>query len=49
LARTIESALADRDRLMAMAVAAREFVLANHTLAALARYVAETTLAAGKR
>ncbi|MGH6767766.1 MAG: glycosyltransferase family protein [Xanthobacteraceae bacterium] len=49
LTRTIETALADRDRLMAMSAAAREFVLANHTLAALARYVAETTLASAGR
>ena len=46
LTRTIELALADRQRLSAMARAARDFVLKEHTQAALARYVAETTLAA---
>jgi glycosyltransferase involved in cell wall biosynthesis len=46
LTRTIETALRDRDRLAAMGAAAREFVLAHHTAAALARYVAEATLAA---
>ena len=46
LTRVIEAALEDRDRLMAMSVAAQDFVLAHHTHAALAHYVAETTLAA---
>ena len=49
LTRTIEAALKNRERLLTMGVAAREFVLAHHTLAALARYVAETTLAAAGR
>jgi len=45
LTHTLETALADRRRLSAMARAARDFVLKEHTQAALARYVAETTLA----
>ena len=44
LAATITRALQDRGRLSRMAEAARSFVLAEHTSAALARYVAETTL-----
>ncbi len=44
LTETITRALADRARLSRMAFAAREFVLAEHTPAALARYIAETTL-----
>ncbi len=46
LTETISRALRDRERLGQMARAAREFVLAQHTPAALARYVAETTLSA---
>jgi len=45
LTRMFETALADRARLSIMARAARDFVLTHHTQAALARYVAETTLA----
>lgn len=45
LTRTVEAALADKPRLAAMAQAARSFVLAEHTMGALARYVAQTTLA----
>jgi hypothetical protein len=45
LSRTLEAALADKPRLAAMAQAARSFVLAEHTMGALARYVAQTTLA----
>jgi hypothetical protein len=44
LAATITHALRDRDRLNTMAVDARNFVLAEHTPAALARHIAETTL-----
>ncbi|MDR3459439.1 MAG: glycosyltransferase [Verrucomicrobiae bacterium] len=44
LARAVRTALADRDRLMTMAAAAREHVLAWHTPQALARYIVETTL-----
>ena len=44
LTRTVQAALADRRRLSAMARAARDFVLKEHTQAALARYIAETTL-----
>jgi len=46
LTRTLETALADRQRLSLMGRAAREFVLKEHTQAALARYIATTTLAA---
>jgi hypothetical protein len=49
LSQVIENALRDRDRLAAIAAAARAHVLAYHTHAALARYVAETTLAAAKQ
>ena len=48
LTHAIESALQDRERLLAMGRAGREFVLEHHTPAALARYVAETTLAAAR-
>jgi hypothetical protein len=44
LAATIAHALLDRDRLTSMALEAREFVLAEHTPAALARHITETTL-----
>ena len=44
LAVTITRALHDRDRLTTMALDAREFALAEHTPAALARHIAETTL-----
>jgi hypothetical protein len=44
LARAVRAALADRDRLIALAAAARAHVLAHHTPAAIARYVVETTL-----
>jgi hypothetical protein len=46
LARVIDAALADRDRLMTMARAARAHVLAHHTPTAIARYMVETTLRA---
>jgi hypothetical protein len=49
LGRAVESALRDRDRLAAMGAAARAHVVAYHTHAALARYIAETTLAAAGR
>lgn len=45
LTRVMEAALADRARLSRMAKAAGDLVRAEHTQAALARYVAETTLA----
>ncbi len=45
LTRTIEAVLKDRARLLAMGEQARTHVLAHHTLAASARYIAETTLA----
>jgi hypothetical protein len=45
LTRTVETALADRARLIEMARSARQFVLAEHTFSSLGRYVAETTLA----
>jgi hypothetical protein len=48
LAATITSALGDRGRLNQMASAARDFVLAEHTSAALARHIAETTLSVAK-
>lgn len=44
LTQTLQAALADRRRLSAMGRAARDFVLKEHTQAALARYIAETTL-----
>jgi len=44
LTAAVTRALRDRDRLSQMARAAREFVLTEHTPAALARYIAETTL-----
>jgi hypothetical protein len=43
---TIEAALADKDRLRAIARAGKAHVLAHHTLAALGNYVVETTLGA---
>ena len=50
LTRAVRTALADRNRLMIMAAAAREHVLAWHTPKALARHMVETTLQmAGKR
>jgi hypothetical protein len=48
LVRAAEVALADKARLRQMAQAAREHVLANHTVAALADHVVATTLAAKK-
>jgi hypothetical protein len=45
LARKLMHALSDRNRLHEMARAARELVVTEHTLSALARYIAETTLA----
>jgi hypothetical protein len=42
----IEAALADKDRLRAIARAGKAHVLAHHTLAALGNYVVETTLGA---
>ena len=44
LSKTVTRALQDRGHLAGMAEAARSFVLAEHTSAALARYVAQTTL-----
>jgi hypothetical protein len=44
LGRAVRAALLDRERLMAIAAAAREHVLAWHTPKALARYIVETTL-----
>ncbi len=44
LSQAIRAALADRDRLLAIAAAAREHVLVWHTHETLARYVVETTL-----
>jgi hypothetical protein len=49
LCRTVENALRDPERLAAIGAAARAHVLAYHTHAALARYVAEATLAAAGR
>ena len=50
LGRAVRAALADRGRLLKMAVAAREHVLAWHTPSALARHIAETTMEmAGKK
>ena len=45
LAATVRRALADRSRLAAMAVAARNHVLAHHTEAALCTHVVAATLA----
>ncbi len=45
---TIQMALKDRERLVQMGEAARRFVLTEHTTASLARYVAQTTLAAAR-
>jgi Glycosyl transferases group 1 len=44
LTQTLEAALAGRARLSTMARAARDFVLKEHTQAALARHIVETTL-----
>jgi glycosyltransferase involved in cell wall biosynthesis len=44
LTRAVRRALADRDRLMTLAAAAREHVLKWHTPTAIARYIVETTL-----
>jgi hypothetical protein len=44
LSRAVRAALRNRERLMAMAAAAREHVLAWHTPKALAQYIVETTL-----
>jgi hypothetical protein len=49
LARTVRTALADRDRLRAIGRAARDHVKAFHTPAVIARYVVETTSAFGNR
>jgi len=50
LTQMVEAALSDRAKLTAMARAARDFVLTEHTHAALGRYVAEATWSlAGKR
>ena len=49
LSRVVENALRDPERLAVIGAAARTHVLAYHTHAALARYVAETTLAAAGR
>jgi hypothetical protein len=45
LTRAIEAALKDRGRLLAMSKKAKAHVLKHHTLAATARYLAESTLA----
>jgi hypothetical protein len=47
LAAAVEGALADKDRLRTIAHDGRAYVLAHHTTAAIARYVLESTLAAG--
>lgn len=47
LTRAVERALSDKPCLAAMARTGRDFAIAEHTIAALARYVAETTLSAG--
>ena len=44
LVRAVEAALADKDRLKQMALAAREHVRTHHTLRALAGHVVETAL-----
>jgi hypothetical protein len=44
LTATITSALADKDRLRTIAAAGKAHVLAHHTIAAIAKYVVETTL-----
>ena len=44
LARAVETALADKDRLKQMALAAREHVKTHHTLRALAGHIIETGL-----
>lgn len=46
LTAAIEAALADKDRLRAIARDGKAHVLAHHTLTAIARYVVETTLGA---
>ena len=46
LTQAIEAALADKDRLQAIARAGKAHVHAHHTLTALANYVVETTLGA---
>lgn len=48
LTRTVLSALTDKPRLEAMARAGQSHVMAHHTPDALARYVIDTTLAAGR-
>jgi glycosyltransferase involved in cell wall biosynthesis len=49
LARAVRRTLENRERLLAMAQAARQHVLHYHTPTALARYVVRSTLAAGGR
>lgn len=49
LARAVQRALENRERLLAMAQAARQHVLRYHTSAALARYVVQSALAAAGR
>jgi hypothetical protein len=49
LSRTIVAALADKDRLRAMAQAGQAHVTMHHTPEALARYVVESTLDAAER
>jgi hypothetical protein len=46
LARAVRAALADRDRLRAIGIAARDHVKTFHTPAAIARHVVETTISA---
>ena len=49
LVEAVETALRDKDRLRAMAFAARDHVLAHHTPRAIVDHVIETGLAAGER
>lgn len=44
LAAAVEAALADKDRLRTIARAGKSYVLAHHTMPAIANYVVETTL-----
>jgi glycosyltransferase involved in cell wall biosynthesis len=49
LSRAVEAALTDRGRLTAMSEQAKAHVVEHHTLAASARYIAESTLAHAKK
>jgi hypothetical protein len=44
LTQAVDAALADKDRLRAIAREGKAYVLAHHTMSALAKYVVETTL-----